>query len=124
MISGKGITEDADRSRTGEPKNGHEDKHTENRMPIFGRGKQEIFAWRWKDRNWSKRRTLCIWEGRSAHKRGLIRMWNGELVWRGDLAGAGEYVELQGTEQGHKNTHVYEVLMLSNLYCIMRRRGH
>src|SRR6218665_3423756 len=27
------------------------------------------FAWRLKDRNWSKRRTLCIWEGTPAHKR-------------------------------------------------------
>ena len=32
------------------------------------------FAWRRKDRNWSKRRTLCIWDEMSAHKRGLTRM--------------------------------------------------
>src|SRR6218665_799163 len=30
--TGKGIIEDIDRSRTSEPKNGHEDKHTEDRM--------------------------------------------------------------------------------------------
>src|SRR6218665_593118 len=30
------------RSRTGEPKNGHEDKHTGDRMPITGRRKQEV----------------------------------------------------------------------------------
>jgi len=36
------MSEDADRGRTGEPKNGHSDKHTKDRMQIFGRGKQEI----------------------------------------------------------------------------------
>src|SRR6218665_3521962 len=35
-------------------------------------------------------------------------------VGEGNLAGAGEGVELQGTEQGHK-TRMYEVLVLSTL---------
>jgi len=62
-----------------------------------------------KDTNWGKLRTLCIWEGSLIHRRGLTRMWKGELGWRwehGTGEGTGEGVELQITEQGHKDMHV------------------
>jgi len=42
-------------------------------------------------------------------------MWKGEnWVGEGNLAGAGQGVELQGTEQEHK-TRMYEVLVLNTL---------
>src|SRR6218665_2047697 len=87
-------------------KNGHEDKHTEYRMSIFGGGKQEVSP--------GGRRTgigangeLCVSRRDHQHTRRDCQgcgkeNWAGE----GNSAGAGEGVELQGTEQGHKNTHV------------------
>src|SRR6218665_1836541 len=74
------------------------------------------FAFRWKDRNWSKRRTLCIWEGISAHKRGLTRLWKGELGWRGELGRHWGRRRTRSKELSKATkTCMYEMLMLSTL---------
>ena len=81
---------------TSEREDGHENKHTEDRMPISGRRKQEVSPGGGRTGIEANGELCLSWEEISAQGCGKEN-WVGE----GNLAGAGEGVELQGTEQGH-----------------------
>src|SRR6218665_1600565 len=74
------------------------------------------FAWRWKDRNWSKRRTLCIWEEISAHRRGGSDKDVERRIGlaRGTWQALGKVWNSKELSKATK-TRMYEVLVLSSL---------